>query len=129
MIQAVSFVDRARELGFRLFAGVPCSYLKPLINYVLDAPGLDYVGAANEGDAVAVAAGAELAGRRAVVLSQNSGFGNAVSPLTSLNATFRIPSLLVATWRGEPGGAPDEPQHELMGEVTPGLFDLLRIRW
>jgi phosphonopyruvate decarboxylase len=129
MIQAASFVNQAREMGFRLFTGVPCSYLKPLINYTLDAPGLEYVGAANEGDAVAVAAGAELAGQGAVVLFQNSGFGNAVNPLTSLNATFRIPALLITTWRGEPGGEPDEPQHELMGEITPELFDVLRIRW
>jgi phosphonopyruvate decarboxylase len=129
MIQAASFVSQAREMGFRLFTGVPCSYLKPLINYVIDAPALDYVGAANEGDAVAVAAGADLAGRRAVVMFQNSGFGNAVNPLTSLNATFHIPALLITTWRGEPGGAPDEPQHELMGQITPELFDVLRIRW
>jgi phosphonopyruvate decarboxylase len=129
MIQAASFVNQAREMGFRLFTGVPCSYLKPLINYVIDVPGLEYVGAANEGDAVAVAAGAELAGQRAVALFQNSGLGNAVSPLTSLNATFHIPSLLITTWRGEPGGAPDEPQHELMGQITPELFDVLRIRW
>src|SRR5207247_11174384 len=107
------------EMGFRLFTGVSCSYLKPLINYAIHAPGLEYVGAVNEGDAVAVAAGAELAGRRAVVLFQNSGFGNAVNPLTSLNATFRIPALLITTWRGEPGGQPDEPQHDLMGEITP----------
>jgi phosphonopyruvate decarboxylase len=129
MIQAASFLNQATEMGFRLFTGVPCSYLKPLINYVLDAPGLEYVGAANEGDAVAVAAGAELAGQRAVVMFQNSGFGNAVNPLTSLNTTFRIPALLIATWRGEPGGAPDEPQHELMGQITPELFDVLRVRW
>jgi phosphonopyruvate decarboxylase len=129
MIQAASFVNQAREMGFRFFTGVPCSYVKPLINYTLDAPGMEYVGAANEGDAVAVAAGAELAGQRAVVLFQNSGFGNAVNPLTSLNATFRIPALLITTWRGEPGGEPDEPQHERMGEITPELFDVLRIRW
>ena len=31
--------------------------------------------------------------------------------------------------RGEPGGPHDEPQHELMGQITPGLFDLMRIPW
>src|SRR5262245_59942613 len=129
MIQATSFVSQAREMGFGLFTGVPCSYLKPLINYVIGAPALDYVGVTNEGDAVAVAAGAELAGRQAVVMFQNSGFGNAVNPLTSLTATFRIPALVIATWRGQPGGEPDEPQHELMGQITPGLFDLLGIPW
>ena len=54
---------------------------------------------------------------------QNSGLGNAVSPLTSLTHTFRIPVLLIVTWRGEPGGAADEPQHELMGEITPAMLE------
>src|SRR5262249_9006431 len=102
MIQAASFVNQAGEMGFRLFTGVPCSYLKPLITSVIDPPGPEYVGAANEGAAVGGAAGADLAGRRAVVMFQNSGFGNAVNPLSSLNFPFRIPVLLIVTWRGEP---------------------------
>jgi phosphonopyruvate decarboxylase len=129
MIEAASFITQAREVGFQLYSGVPCSYLKPFINYVIDSPDLDYIGATNEGDAVAIASGAALAGQRAVVMFQNSGFGNAVNPLTSLNAIFRIPVLILVTWRGEPGGEHDEPQHELMGQITPGLFDLMGIRW
>ncbi len=41
---------------------------KPLINYVIDASDLRYVGAANEGDAIAISAGAELAGKRSVTM-------------------------------------------------------------
>src|SRR6476660_2321015 len=107
MIPAKAFVETAKMAGFSLYTGVPCSYVKPFINYVIDAPDLSYVGAANEGDAVAIAAGAHVGGRRAVVMMQNSGLGNAVSPLTSLNAIFKIPSLLIVTLRGEPGGPHD----------------------
>ncbi|MDH4021897.1 MAG: phosphonopyruvate decarboxylase, partial [Gammaproteobacteria bacterium] len=88
-----------------------------------------YIAAANEGDAVAIAAGAELGGLSAVVMFQNSGLGNAVNPLTSLTWTFRIPVLLIVTWRGEPGGPADEPQHELMGAITPQLLELMGIPW
>ncbi len=129
MIGAERFIDAARGLGFRLYAGVPCSYLKPFINYVIDAPSLRYLGAANEGDAVAIAAGAWLGGEPAVVMFQNSGLGNAVNVLTSLTHTFRIPVLLIPTLRGEPGGAPDEPQHELMGQITPAMLELMEIAW
>jgi phosphonopyruvate decarboxylase len=129
MIEAEEFIGRAREYGFGLYSGVPCSYLKPFINYVIDSDALRYVGAANEGDAVAIAAGAELGGLRGVAMFQNSGFGNAVNPLTSLTYSFRIPILLIVTLRGEPGGAPDEPQHELMGQITTGLCDLMGIPW
>jgi phosphonopyruvate decarboxylase len=126
MIEADQFIDPARRAGFDFYAGVPCSFLTPLINRVIGAPGLTYVGAASEGEAVAIASGAWLAGRKTVVMMQNSGLGNVVNPLTSLNTPFRIPTLLVVTWRGEPGIG-DEPQHELMGEVTGDVLDAIRV--
>jgi phosphonopyruvate decarboxylase len=129
MIDAESFLEAGRARGFALYSGVPCSYLTPFINYTIGSPRLRYIAAANEGDAVAIAAGADLGGVRSVVMFQNSGLGNAVNPLTSLNWTFRIPVLLIVTWRGEPGGARDEPQHELMGRITPGLLDTMAIPW
>lgn len=128
MIEAQTFVEAARSRSFRFYAGVPCSFLGPLINCVLDSPGLRYVSSANEGDAVASAAGAMLGGARAVALMQNSGLGNAVSPLTSLTWVFRIPVLLVVSLRGDPEGK-DEPQHALMGEITTRMLDVLEIPW
>lgn len=91
MIHAKSFIEIAQNLGFRLYTGVPCSYLTSFINYVIDSADLRYIGAANEGDAVAIASGAELAGAHSIVMLQNSGLGNAVNPLTSLNQIFRYP--------------------------------------
>src|SRR5205823_3961711 len=126
MIDAGDFIDAARAAGFAFYTGVPCSFLTPLINGVIGAKGLDYVGAASEGEAVAIASGAWLAGRQTVVMCQNSGLGNMVNPLTSLNAPFRIPTLLIVTWRGEPG-LKDEPQHDVLGEITDDLLDVIRI--
>ncbi len=129
MIAADRFLDEARKRGFRLYSGVPCSYLKPFINRVIDSESLRYVGAANEGDAVAIAAGAQLGGSRAVALFQNSGLGNAINPLTSLTDTAQIPILLITSLRGDPSGAPDEPQHGLMGPITVKMLELMGIRW
>ena len=128
MLEASQFVEAARTQGFDFYAGVPCSFLTPFINYVIDDQALTYVSAANEGDAVAAVAGAYLGGRRGVAMMQNSGLGNAVSPLTSLTHIFRIPMLLICTHRGAPG-VQDEPQHALMGEITEQMFDTMRIPW
>lgn len=133
MIEARQFVEAARERGFAWYAGVPCSYLTPFINYVLQDSSLHYVSAANEGDAVALIAGITLGGAggkhgRGIAMMQNSGLGNAVSPLTSLTWTFRLPQLLIVTWRGQPG-VPDEPQHALMGPITPTMLDTMEIPW
>ena len=134
LIEAREFVEAARERGFDWYAGVPCSYLTPFINYVLQDASLRYVSMSNEGDAVALIAGISLGGasgmphRRGITMMQNSGLGNAVSPLTSLTWTFRLPQLLIVTWRGQPGVA-DEPQHALMGPATPVLLDMMQIPW
>ena len=126
MINTELFGKHLQDLGFSFFSGVPCSYLKHLINYAINE--CEYVGAANEGDAVAIASGAYLGGRKAVVLMQNSGLTNAISPLTSLNYPFHLPLLGFVSLRGEPG-VPDEPQHELMGLITPQLLNLMQVQW
>src|ERR1700733_15067464 len=134
MIEARQVVEAARERGFRWYAGVPCSFLTPFINFVLQDPSLEYLSMTNEGDAVAFIAGIALGGDarlphgRGITMMQNSGLGNAVSPLTSLTWTFRLPQLLIVTWRGQPGTA-DEPQHALMGPITPQLLELMQIPW
>ena len=128
MINAEAFIEAARGHGFSRYTGVPCSYLTPFINYVVNDEQLSYISSANEGDAVATAAGLTLGGQRAIAMMQNSGLGNAVNPLTSLAHTFSIPVLLIVTRRGKPGSG-DEPQHELMGKITGDLFDLMEIPW
>ncbi len=139
MIEAAQFVEAARERGFDWYAGVPCSFLTSFINYVLQDDSLHYVSAANEGDAVALIAGVALGGarlgaalgsqpRRGIAMMQNSGLGNAVSPLTSLTWTFRLPQLLIVTWRGQPG-VHDELQHALMGPITPQMLETMEIPW
>lgn len=129
MIRPDLFLEASRGAGFRLWTGVPCSYLTPFIDGVISDPDTWYLPAANEGDAVAIATGARLGGVSSVVMMQNSGLGNAVNPLTSLSETLRVPVLLIITLRGDPDGPADEPQHERMGKITTKLLDLLGIAW
>ncbi|MEE8321469.1 MAG: phosphonopyruvate decarboxylase [Gammaproteobacteria bacterium] len=128
MIQAQEFVEAAREQGFKRYTGVPCSFLTPFINYVISDENLNYVSSANEGDALATAAGAAIGGERSIAMMQNSGLGNAVSPITSLSHVFRIPMLIITTHRGA-AGLKDEPQHELMGKITGEMLDTMQVPW
>lgn len=128
MINVKNFVAEIIQQGARFFTGVPCSYLTPLINEVIARDETQYVLASNEGEALSLASGLWLANQTAVVLCQNSGLGNLINPLTSLSEPFAIPALLLVTWRGQPG-VKDEPQHRLMGEITPGLLTLSGVRW
>ena len=85
MIEAKDFIGLAMERNYTFWTGVPCSFLTPFINYVIDNQDLQYLTATSEGEAVGIAAGAYLAGKKTVVMCQNSGLGNTVNPLTSLN--------------------------------------------
>lgn len=108
---------------FDFFTGVPDSQLKPLCDYLTQTYGTlsaNHIIAANEGNAVALAAGYHLAtGKVPVVYLQNSGVGNIINPVTSLLSpkVYGIPCLFIIGWRGQPG-IHDEPQHLFMGEVT-----------
>src|SRR6185295_2019648 len=82
-------------------------------------------GDTREDAALGVAAGAYLAGRSPVVIMQNSGLGVSLNALGSLHLLYRIPCLLMVTWRGFEGK--DAPEHLVMGDVLPRLLDVFRI--
>lgn len=128
MIEARDFIDRILDRQYSFCSGVPCSFLTPFINFVISSDRVEYVGAASEGEAVGIAFGAHLTGRKTVVICQNSGLGNMVNPLTSLNYPFRAPTLIIVTHRGAPG-LKDEPQHTLPGMIIEDLLNALRIPW
>ena len=104
--------------------------LKDFCAYVTDhTSAKDHIIAANEGNAIALAAGYHLAtGKNGVVYLQNSGLGNCINPLTSLTdkEIYSLPVLLLIGWRAEPGKK-DEPQHLKMGKITLPLLDTLDI--
>jgi phosphonopyruvate decarboxylase len=117
------FVDRLLAAGFDFFVGVPCSLVKTLLAE-LDHRGL-YLGETREDAALGVAAGAYLGGRTPVVIMQNSGLGVSLNALGSLHFLYRIPALLLVTWRGYQ--AQDAPEHLVMGEVLPRVLELFGV--
>lgn len=124
MVSVENLCRILKQNGFGPYAGVPCSILKPLINYLFDSSKVIYYTATGEGEAMGIAAGFALAGKLPVVMMQNSGLGNAVNPLTSLQLVYGLPALLLVSWRGEPG-KPDEPEHRVMGPITSELLNVI----
>ena len=123
-----------KALNADFYAGVPDSQLKALCNYLISTYGVNgknHVIAANEGNAVGLAAGYHLAtGKTPVVYMQNSGEGNVINPVASLlnDKVYGIPCIFVVGWRGEPN-VHDEPQHIFQGEVTCELLDVMDIKY
>jgi phosphonopyruvate decarboxylase len=130
MIAPATFYQQLSGHGIAFFTGVPDSLFKSLLLYLHDhVAAAHHRIAANEGQAVALAAGYHLAtGKLPLVYMQNSGLGNAVNPLTSLadKEVYAIPMLLLIGWRGRPG-TKDEPQHIKMGRITEQLLQVMEI--
>ncbi len=130
MIRPEFFIEKLRAEGVEFYAGVPDSLLKNVCAYITDHFDKKHnIIAANEGGAVALAAGYHLAtGKVGCVYMQNSGEGNAVNPLASLTDrdVYHIPLLLIVGWRGRPG-VHDEPQHVKQGKITTSLLDVMGI--
>lgn len=111
------------------FTGVPDSLIKPFCDYLIEIHGVtnNHIIAANEGNAVALAAGYHLStGEIPCVYLQNSGLGNVINPIASLlnEKIYGIPCVFVVGWRGEPE-VQDEPQHMFQGEITLDLVKVL----
>jgi len=124
-VTGAAFAARLEAQGYDFFTGVPCSMISSLIATLEAHPRLPYVPAVREDVAVGLAAGAWLAGRRPMVLMQNSGLGTSLNALVSLSLMYRLPALLLVTWRGH--GGQDAPEHLLMGEISPSLLEMIRI--
>jgi phosphonopyruvate decarboxylase len=121
--------DELGRHGITFFTGVPDSHLNDFCNYVLfNHPDRNVI-AANEGNAIGIASGHYFATREIpLVYMQNSGLGNAVNPLISLanKQVYSVPMILLIGWRGQPGTG-DWAQHELQGEITTPLLELMNI--
>jgi len=130
MIAPETLLEALEDRGVSFFAGVPDSLLKSFCAWVEDhSKSGKHIITANEGNAIALAAGYYLAtGKIGAVYMQNAGLGNTVNPLTSLTdpEVYRIPLLMIIGWRGEPG-VKDEPQHVKQGRITPAQLKLLEI--
>ncbi len=132
MLKASDFFDALKKENMDFFCGVPDSLLKDLCAHIYaNCPKENNIIAANEGNALAIAAGHYLAtGKPAVVYMQNSGEGNIINPLLSLvdSEVYNIPALLIIGWRGEPD-VHDEPQHIKQGKMTIPLLETMGVQF
>ena len=126
MVNQKELFDSLNNMGVDFFTGVPDSLLNDFCIYMTTNLSSDqHVMAANEGNAIGIAAGHYMAtGKLPLVYMQNSGIGNATNPLLSLthNCVYGIPMILVIGWRGDPS-INDHAQHKKQGELTPVLMN------
>jgi len=129
LINAKNFLDFLEENNFSTITGVPCSYFKDLLIYLDNGNNqtkIKHVFATREDEALGIASGVAFTKHRAVVYLQNSGLGNIGDALTSLAQLYKLPILLLISYRGL---LPDKdfPEHSIMGEVTEDFLAALKV--
>lgn len=123
----VGLIEQLIRNNFSFFTGVPCSLLSDFFEQIAELENqISYVAALREEVAVGLAAGATLAGKKSVVLMQNSGLGASVNALASLVLPFEMPILFVISVRGYYPDK-DTAENEIMGRMTMDILEKLGI--
>ncbi len=129
-MKARQFLELLEKNRFDFFTGVPCTYVKPLIDVLNERckeNNTFHVPAVREDIAVGLAAGAYLAGKSPVIYMQNSGLGYSLEAIASLHLIYNFPTLFLVTYRG-----PNDPgmeEHQVMGQHTEELLTAFKIKY
>src|SRR4051795_4820234 len=117
--------DALKKCGIGLVSALPETWLVHLIRMAEDDPEMILVRLAKEEEGVGISAGAHLAGVKSAMLMQNHGFLAAINGIVSCAQLYRIPLLMLVSFRGDFGER--DPWQTEGGAVTEDLLRALRI--
>src|ERR1700750_2604136 len=124
-ISSQAIYDALKACDIRLISALPETWLVHLIRMSEDDPDMTLVRLAKEEEGVGISAGAPLAGVKSALLMQNHGFLASINGIVSCAQLYRIPLLMLISYRGEFGER--DPWQTEGGGVTEDLLRALRI--
>jgi sulfopyruvate decarboxylase alpha subunit len=124
---AKHMADVLRRNDIRMFATVPDYIVSHVLEHLWADPACTVVTATREEEALGILSGAWLGGQRGALLMQNSGLGNCVNTLGSLNVASQVPVVLVISHRGDLGEF--NPAQVPVGQAAERILDALGIRY
>jgi sulfopyruvate decarboxylase alpha subunit len=119
--------DVLRRNDIRLFTTVPDYIVTNVLEHLWQDPECRVVTVSREEEGIGLLSGAFMAGKRGALLMQNSGLGNSVNVLGSLNVASQIPVVMVISHRGDL--TEFNPAQVPMGQATGPILDALGIRY
>tara|TARA_Y100000389_G_C17464492_1_gene524392 strand:- start:2615 stop:3676 length:1062 start_codon:yes stop_codon:yes gene_type:complete len=120
-LNTFDFVKNLIDSGYTHLCVVPCSFVKNLINEVINNENIEYLPAASEAVACSIAAGLKMAGKKPIVIIQSSGLTNMGSCITSLLKPYGITFPILSSWRTYKEGD-SEIQHQHLATELIGLI-------
>lgn len=118
-------MDGLREAGIDFVSGLPDGWQRNLHELIEADPDIRYVPVCNEGVGFSICAGAWLGGKKAALVTENSGLRTAAEYIARISLGTGIPVLLLLSHRGDVG----ETEHWGIphGIVAEPLLDALRV--
>jgi len=128
MIDSAAFISFL-EKNFQFICGVPCTYFKKMLIFLAEHKSelqLQHILATREDEAMGIASGVVFSGKQAIVYMQNSGLGNVGDALTSLAQLYKLPMVLLISYRGLESDR-SFPEHDIMGEVNEAVLKAFNV--
>ena len=117
--------DSLKQSGIKIISALPETWLVHLINMADSDPETTLVRLTREEEAIGISAGAHLAGVRSALLMQNHGVLAAINPIVSLSFLYKIPLLMLISYRGHLGER--DPWQTAGGRYTEPILQALDI--
>src|SRR5581483_875312 len=117
--------EALKACDVKIMSALPETWLVHLIKMADDDPEVTLIRVAKEEEAIGISAGAHLAGVGSALLMQNHGFLAAINPIVSLALLYKIPLLMLISYRGHMGER--DPWQTQGGMVTEPLLKALDI--
>jgi sulfopyruvate decarboxylase subunit alpha len=114
-----------KRSGVKIVSALPETWLVHLINMAEADPDTTLVRLTREEEGIGISAGAHLAGVRSALLMQNHGFLAAINPIVSLSFLYKIPLLMLISYRGHMGER--DPWQTQGGRLTEPVLKALDI--
>lgn len=95
--------DALKACDIKLMSALPETWLVHLLRLAEEDPEVTLVRLAKEEEGIGISAGAHLAGVKSALLMQNHGFLAAINPIVSLALLYKIPLLMLISYRGHFG--------------------------
>ena len=120
--EIISFL---KDNGYDFGATFPCSKLKNIFDLLENEEEIQIVPVTREEEGIGICAGAYMAGKKPFMLIQSSGLGNSFNTIASLLKTYRIPLLILASYRGYLN---ERILAQIpLGQSIPGMLDALEV--
>ena len=87
-------------IGVEFFIHIPDSFGAPVITHFEQAPKVKSFSVAREEEAIGIASGLALTGKRGALFCQDVGLGNSMVALTTFATAYHVPLLVLAIRRG-----------------------------